>query len=292
MVTAKQAYQTVKKQLEEAGVEDAGFDARWLLEGAANKSPFDTDELAESQWTALQAMARRRASREPLQYILGTWAFLDLELAVGPGVLVPRPETEEVCLFAAGLLAEEPLPTIVDLCSGSGALALGLQTRLPDAMVAAVEMDEAAYGYLLQNIAAFAQGHAEVPVGVRADVLVWHRQVEDETYDLIICNPPYVTGAEYARLAPEVKAEPKIALVPGGAADENDGLVFYRAIARDYRGKLRDGGALVFEIGAAQGGAVRDILAQNGYEDIEVRQDMAGHDRIAWGRRPLPPHVD
>ncbi len=279
-MTAREAYVHVCGLLQDAGVPDAAFDADALIAHVAGASRFILDDLTASQTADLLALAARRARREPLQYILGSWSFLDLELAVGPGVLVPRPETEEVCLAAAGLLEGQEAPAILDLCSGSGALALGLQSRLPKAQVTAVEQSPEAFAYLLRNIEAFAQRRPRAPRAVLADAFAYHGQLPRQSLDLLVCNPPYVTAEEYGQLAPEVLAEPRVALV---AAQE--GLAFYRAISANYRLALRPGGWLVFEIGAGQGAAVCGILAQDGYGDIGLRQDMAGHNRIVLAKK-------
>lgn len=273
---AQDAYLQIRDMLRQAGVEDAGFDASALFAHVVGRPRFFVDEVDGAQWQALLALAQRRAKREPLQYILGRWPFLDLELAVGPGVLAPRPETEEVCLAAAELVRATGLehPNILDLCSGTGALALGLQSLLPGASVTAVELHPDAFGYLLQNTA-----DTEVRA-VRADALTYYKELPPESLDLLVSNPPYVTEAEYGTLAPEVHAEPRSALVAG-----EEGLAFYRAFARDYRAAVRPGGHLVFEIGAGQGRALQRILEENGWHAIAIRQDTAGHDRMAIGKR-------
>lgn len=280
---AQDAYLTVRDMLRKAGVEDAGFDADALFAHVAGVSRLFTDEIDEAKWQELLALAQRRAKREPLQYILGSWPFLDLELAVGPGVLAPRPETEEVCLAAAQLLRDAGLeqPDILDLCSGTGALALGLQSLLPAARVTAVELHGQAFRYLAQNVATMMAEGGNVPLAVEADALAYYKELLPESLDLLVANPPYVTEAEYAGLAPEVHAEPRTALVA-----QQEGLAFYRAFARDYRKALRPGGRLVFEIGAGQGDALRAILAENGWDSIEIRRDLAGHDRIALAQSP------
>ncbi|MDL2218757.1 peptide chain release factor N(5)-glutamine methyltransferase [Ruminococcaceae bacterium OttesenSCG-928-O06] len=308
----REAYNSVKALLGEAGVENAGFEAQVLLQHFAGASRFAQGSLAPDAWQRVWQAAQKRAARAPLQYIVGAWPFLGLEIMVGPGVLVPRSETEEVCLYAAALCGGAPRNSgqpdepqgacvqqnaapkgpaagqglaILDLCAGSGALALGLQSLLPAARVAAVELHEDAFAWLGKNIAAFAAANpgAGAPRAVQADALTYYKELAARSLDLLISNPPYVTPAEYARLAPELYHEPKEALVPPAG---EDGLLFYRGIARDYMGKLKPGGYLVFEIGAAQGPAVRDILVQNGYGDVEIHKDLAGLDRIAVGRAP------
>lgn len=287
MVSAEQPvptallYRELRAQLNEAGVEDAGFETETLFRHVTGHSRFERDTVPPRQAQALRALARQRTERVPLQYLLGRWPFLGLELEVGPGVLVPRPETEQVCLAAVERLSGMSAPVVVDLCAGTGALALGLQWRLPQAVVTAVELDTAAMPYLLRNIEAFAAAHPRAPHPVQADVFTYHGRLAPALLDLIVSNPPYVSEAEYATLAPELFHEPRQALVPGA-----DALAFYRAIAVNYAAALKPGGHLVFEIGATQGSAVTDILRESGYLGVEIRPDYAGHPRIALAHKP------
>ncbi len=281
-VASREAYARLRQMLEEAGVEDAGFDAEQLFRHVAGAPRQLAEGLSAEAWRRLQALAARRAQREPLQYILGRWPFLDLELEVGPGVLIPRPETEEVCLAAAGLVEALPAPAVLDLCAGSGALGLGLQSRVPAARVSLVENSPEALVWLRRNAEAFAAARPGLPAPkvLAANALAYHEELSGECLDLILCNPPYVSEAEYAGLAPELYAEPKAALVA-----PEEGLFFYRVITEKYRDKLRPGGWLVFEIGAGQGEAVMGFFAKNGYECVELRRDMAGLQRMVFGRR-------
>lgn len=279
---SQQMHLAVKDLLTEAGVEDAARETDLLFRHVCGASRLEREMLTEAECDQLRELARRRAKREPLQYILGSWAFLDLEILVGPGVLIPRPETEEVCLAAAEAVKGKNDPAVLDLCAGSGALGLGLQSMLPAAKVRCVEMDEAAFPWLEKNIRAFKKGHKRAPEAVRADVLAWHETLRDASVDLIVANPPYVTEAEYEEVAPEIRYEPRQALV---AAEE--GLAFYRAIARDYRRVLRPGGYIVFEIGASQGPAVARILAGERWAGAGLRKDMSGRNRIAVAMRGM-----
>jgi len=275
------AYRRCRNQLRQAGIAEAAFEAETLISHVTGRSRFEPGTLTAEQKLVLDALIIKRLNREPLQYLLGSWPFMDLELAVGPGVLIPRPETEQVCLAALKCLAGNPQPTVLELCAGTGAMALAIQSRLPQATVTAVELDAAAFGWLERNIQAFAQNHATAPMSVQADVLEYHHALPVAALDLIVCNPPYVAEAEYAGLEPELYFEPRRALIaPEG------GLFFYRRIARDYLKALKPGGWLVFELGAGQAPAVGELLAQNGYTAIETRPDYAGHDRIALAQRP------
>ena len=280
MVKAGEALSALRNSLTAVGIPDAGFEVDLLVRHVTGKNRFMLEELKESEWEQLRGLVERRVQRQPLQYLLGTWPFLDLKLAVGPGVLIPRPETEEVCLAACALLEGKRAPQALDLCAGSGALALGIAKQLPQAQVTAVEWDKDAFVYLEKNIAAFSGEYGNPPTAVKADALTYYEELPNESLDLIVSNPPYVTEDEYASLAPELYHEPKQALV----ALEN-GLLFYRVIAQKYYPLLKPGGFLVFEIGAGQGERVNDILEKNMYCDIRIRQDMCGNSRIAVGMR-------
>ena len=279
-MTGREAYNRIKQQLTKAGIEDAGFEADILLRHVTGKGRLELETVSARAWQQLEGLAQKRVTRCPLQYLLGSWPFLGLEVLVGPGVLIPRPETEEVCLAALETLKGKDDPTVLDLCSGTGALALGIQSGVPTADVKAVEWDDSAFRWLKKNIEACAVDNARRPLGIQADALVYHEKCAAESLDLVISNPPYVTAAEYGTLGPELAFEPRQALV----AEEN-GLLFYRVIAEKYRRALKPGGWLVFEIGAEQGAAVGDILERNDYRNVAVRLDMAGHNRIAMGQK-------
>ncbi len=222
---------------------------------------------------------RRRAKGEPLQYLLGRWEFYSLPFSVGPGVLIPRPETELAVDTALALLKDNSEPVIADLCSGSGCIAIALAKNLPGSLVYAVEKSSQAIEYLYRNR---ALNQADTVRLVWGDLLCPSACLpRGERFDLIISNPPYIPTSQLPGLQPEVRREPSMALDGGG-----DGLDFYRVIPPLYFGWLRRGGALVLEIGYDQGQAVTRLLQQNGYRDITLLQDLAGQDRVVWGRRP------
>ncbi len=272
-------YSEMKALLQKAGVEDAGFEAEILIRHITKKGRFDEYDITCDEVQNIKCLLDRRVNREPLQYILGTQPFLDLELSVGEGVLVPRFDTEEVCLAAADTIKHKKYPVVLDLCSGSGALALGVQSLCKTADVTAIEKSEDAFFYLEKNVSAFKE--EKKPSAVKGDVFTFHEQVMGNSVDLIVCNPPYVTEEEYSTLQPEVLAEPKLALVA-----QDDGLCFYKAIARDYFKVLVHGGWMVFEIGSKQGKALSEILQNNGYTSVKIKKDMSENDRIAIGQKP------
>lgn len=294
------AQRLIAAALGAAGCPDAAYDARLLVREAIGADP----RLAEAPLTALGAarlarLCAARCRRQPLQYLLGRWPFLDFTLAVGPGVLIPRADTETVCEAAAECLlarsqTQGPAPRALDLCAGSGALALGLRRLVPGARVAALEKSPEALCYLRKNAAealrglvpgpaAPQQGEAAVEV-IEGDVFCYHKQLPPASLDLILSNPPYLTDAEMAARQPELLWEPALAL-SGGA----DGLAFYRHIAAAYRAALRPGGALVLEVGAAQAGAVTALLARHGWQSIETRRDLSGNPRAVIARAPKEP---
>lgn len=280
-MTIRQFQRTLEQDLAALGAESPRFDAAQLLRWLSGQDQAwliaHTGDACLEDWQVRSVDALHRLeSGEPLQYLLGEWEFYGLPLAVGPGVLIPRADTEtivETCLLA---LAPVPDPAIWDLCSGSGAIALALASRRPDARILAAELSEEALPYLRQNIAALAPDQV---TAVQTDVLT---QLPDGLCDLIVSNPPYITGADMQTLSPQVRREPELALYGG-----EDGLRFYRQLTHSCYDHLRPGGWLIFEIGYDQGESVPALLRQRGFDQVFCRNDLAGVPRCAGGRRPL-----
>lgn len=245
------------EQLRLGGVEDWRFEAGQL-------------EAAFSNGSALSDAVRRRLGGEPLQYILGTWDFYDLTLRVGPGVLIPRPDTETVCDLALEEMKHQKQPVVADLCAGSGCIGAVLLKHHYTAQVYSVENSPAALPYLKDNLA---------PYGARATV-VEGDVLRPDSLPLppltgIVCNPPYLTQAEYASVQRELYYEPKSALVA-----PEEGLLYYRAVAEGYKGLLEKDGFLIFEIGYRQSGAVRAILEGAGYSEVKCFKDYGNNWRV------------
>ena len=281
----REALRAVRAALETAGVPDAAFDARELYRLAVGCDPrLDNTPLDPENAAALSALTARRAAREPLQYILGQWDFLDFTLEVGPGVLCPRADTEVVCEAAVELLqkAGDPAPVVLDLCAGTGCLGLGIKRFVPGARVTCWEKSPEALPYMRRNAQKALNG-AEVAVR-EGDVLTGWRDVPADSVDLIVSNPPYLTGAEMHELMPETAREPAMAL-DGGA----DGLAFYRCLTGPWKNVLRPGGWLVLEIGYEQRQAVLDLGKQNGWVNGSCRQDYGGNDRAILLQKPGNP---
>ena len=278
----REALREVEARLTAAGCPDADFDAGELFRLVTGQDVRLADRpLTAEQAAKLEALTARRATREPLQYLCGSWPFLDFELAVGPGVLCPRADTEVVAEAAAQMLAGVQAPKVLDLCAGTGCLGLGVKRFCPEADVTCVEKSPEAFRYLKKNAAsALKQGTARA---VEGDLFTYWQGLPEGELDLIVSNPPYLTAAEMQQLQPEVAREPAMALEAG-----EDGLVFYRALAEHYQNALRPGGALALEIGWQQREAVTALLAANGWVDIVCRKDYGGNDRCILARRSYP----
>lgn len=271
MSTAREILKKTEQTLAAAGIEDPEFEAGVLLEDIGGQAPAAVQlcpetELSEERAAAVAKAAKRRSGGYPLQYIIGSWDFYGRRFACGEGVLIPRAETELLCECVIKYFAKRPAPRIVDLCSGTGCIAITLAKEIPGAKVTAVELYDGAMKYLEQNNATFGgcvsavQGDALVPFG---------------EFDCVVSNPPYVAAKEMPTLQREVLAEPETALLGG-----EDGLDFYRAIAKNWYKHIAPGGFIAFEIGETQGRAVENLLKENGYYGVSVWEDYAGLDRI------------
>ncbi len=282
-MTYRELYLQAKRDLAAAGVDSPGSDAAALAErffgldrgGLALCGKASPDPGREAAF--LQGV-KERAGRRPLQYILGSWEFMGLSLQVGEGVLSPREDTAVLveALAAALKKAPEKAPKGLDLCAGTGAVALGLCSLLPEAEVACAELSTQAFAYLEQNAAAYPQYRLKL---LRRDVLLPPGEAfPPASLDFIASNPPYVRSGEIPSLQPEVRKEPALALDGG-----RDGLAFYRAIAGLWAPLLKPGGVLAVEIGEDQAREVRAIFAAHGLERLEVHKDWAGLDRVVLG---------
>ena len=235
--------------------------------------------VAAEDSVAIIEVIERRASREPLQHITGRAAFRSLELAVGPGVFVPRPETEFVTQLAIDALFAVPggAPTAIDLGTGSGAIAIALATEVPHAQVVAVENSPRAFIWARQNA---RESGAENLRLVFADLGEAVPEL-DGTLDVVVSNPPYIPLGAIPR-DPEVRLhDPEVALY-GGA----DGLDVVRVISRRARQLLRPGGTLVLEHGELQGAELRALLEADGWRAVDTHRDLLGRDRATTALRP------
>ncbi len=234
---------------------------------------------------ALEAAVARREAREPLQHITGTAPFRTLTLEVGPGVFVPRPETEVVAGIAidaaAAVAATGRVPEIADLCAGSGAIGLAVAAEVPRARVTMIELDADAFGYLERNLAASPPAVRERARAMRGDARTALAD-RDGTLDVVVSNPPYVPPGATPREPEVAEHDPAVALYGLGA----DGLEVPRGIAAAAARLLRAGGLFVIEHGEEQGPEVRAFLADGGaWRDIETRPDLTDRPRCSVARR-------
>jgi len=276
--TIFEAYNGCKKRLMAAGIEDYVFEAKQIIKfvtGFSNAEILSnyTKALSLYQENNIERIIKQRLIHYPLQYILGKWDFYGRSFYVGPGVLCPRADTETVIEVCGEMLKGRENPEILDLCTGTGCIAITLAKENPTAKVIAAEKYDTAMRYAEKNI---ALNKADNVTAVLGDV--FEGVAANGKYDLIVSNPPYVSASEMENLQPEVAFEPDTALYGG-----EDGLLFYRAIVEKYKNSLKPRGALVFEIGAAQGQAVAEIMQNAGFNDVQIKKDLAENDRVVFG---------
>lgn len=276
----KDEIKNCRLKLLSGGIENAAFEAACIAEHVtgfdrAKQIVHAQDELSEAQRAEFNSVTEKRLKHYPLQYLLKSWSFMGIELTVGEGVLIPRDDTEVCAGLCLEFLKDKIHAMAIDLCSGSGAIALALES-FAKAEVTAVELSEEAYKFLLKNI----KLNKSKVYPVLGDVLKCYRDFDDGYFDLIVSNPPYIPSGELESLQAEVQFEPKTALDGGG-----DGMDFYRDITRLWSGKLKAGGALVFELGENQFDAVSAIMKANGFENIRASLDFGGTQRAIIGTK-------
>lgn len=270
----------LKSLLSRAGADNPDGDAREILCAVLDCAPAalilkDQEEVPDALYEKAAAMARRRASGEPIQYVLGSWSFMGREYKVGEGVLIPRDDTEVVVVETLKLMQNVPEPKIVDLCSGSGIIAITLYKELQNADVYAVEKSEQAFRYLQENI---KRNQAKVKA-ILSDLTDCADDFADGSLDMIVSNPPYIPSPELPGLQKEVQNEPRLALDGG-----DDGCDFYRTILSLWSRKLKKGGRIAFEIGEDQYETVAGLLRQYGFSDIKGHPDIQGITRAVTAK--------
>ncbi len=270
-------------RLQDAQIEDARRNAEWIVEDvlgltkAALYGHADVSVTGRERDRA-EALVLRRLHREPIQYVLGQAEFMGLNLHVGPSVLIPRPETEEVVEEALRKMEDLKNPWVIDVGTGSGAIALAIKHKRPDAEVFACDVSEAALVVAAQNA-----DRLKLDISfIHADALdPAFAQDVSPVFDLVVSNPPYVPDGERETLQPEVGAyEPSMALfVPN-----DDPLRFYRAFAGHAPFLIKPGGWCVVETHADYGEEVRRLFAGSELLDVELKSDLAGRPRVVSAR--------
>ncbi len=272
MVSRLELYRNCVQSLKENGIDDAEFDTMCIFQEVfGEKNPlFKPNEgVNSSHIYKIYDDIEFRCKGKPLQYVLGEWDFWKYTFRVGEGVLIPRPETETLIENILDICVKNNLksPKILDLCSGSGCIAITLEKEIPQSVVYAVEKFDTAFKYLEENI---MLNSSEVKA-VKADVLVPETAEKFMDFDIIVSNPPYLTAEEMQDLQKEVQAEPKSALFGG-----TDGLDFYRSITSIWKDSLKTGGYICYEFGMNQHNAVADILKAHNFININFTEDTGG----------------
>lgn len=272
-MTWKTLLEQGENHLRAAGIADAGLDAWYLMEYVSGMDRagyfLNQEETASSEKIQCYLeLIKKRGGHIPLQHLTGSQEFMGLEFLVGPEVLIPRQDTE--------LLVENLLPIItgkkvLDLCTGSGCIGISLAKLGNPERVDAVDLSEKALLVAQENARRF-----QVDVHfLKSDMF----QNITETYDVIVSNPPYITSSVINTLMPEVKEhEPRMALDGG-----EDGLSFYRLIARESKQYLASNGMLWLEIGYDQGESVSGLLEKDGFYDVKCLKDLCGLERVVCG---------
>lgn len=274
-MTINELYRQGMGMLEEAGRDNAGFDARCLIEFLLGISTTEymlvrSDKADTKMFTEYMSLIRRRATGEPLQYIIGKWEFMDYEFFVGEGVLIPRPETELLVDFAVDYLKDKENPIVLDLCSGSGCIAISVAAKLRNARVYAVEKYDKAFSYLEKNI---AHNGVKNVSAVKGDILDGSL-LNDIKPDLILSNPPYIRSDEVPYLQQEVRREPSTALDGG-----RDGYDFYRVLASDWLQRLQKGGAMAVECAEDQADEISQMFFLS-RSKVNIINDLSGFPRV------------
>ena len=292
-------------RLTEAGIGEAKREAAILLEEACNVNrntlySHPEREVGVEEYSIYVNHIKERCKRVPIQHILGKQNFMGMEFYVNKSVLVPRPDTEFVVECILEHLHDGM--KILDLCTGSGCIALSLLRYSNHCSALATDLSEEALAVAYRNAEVLLkrdpeQGRdyetrirkTEVAEPLGEDELqllcsdLWDKIGPDLTFDRIVSNPPYIATAVIEDLEPEVKDyDPRMALDGG-----EDGLSFYRRIVKEAQAHLTGGGEICFEIGFDQAGAVRKLLEEENFKDITVRKDYAGQDRMVCGRKGI-----
>lgn len=272
--------------LAQAGVDTPRLDAQlllaWTLKARREDLARDPERvLSDRERVIFQQAVSLRTERRPLPYITGEAWFYGRPFKINRAVLIPRPETECLAQAAGEKCRNEPTPRLADIGTGSGCLAVTLALEHPGARVWATDLSADALKMARKNVARYGLGDR---------VTLWHGDLFGQTppglrFEVIVSNPPYVSEAELPSLQPEVRDyEPRLALSGDGGAAGADGTALHRRLLAEAPAHLTPGGWLLMEVGQGQAEAVAQAARDLGYEDVAIRQDMAGIGRVVLGR--------
>jgi len=285
-VTLKEACSYGQKMLEQAEITEAALDAWYLLEfvTGVNRSHYlawPEEQLSVVQEERYKCLLEKRAKRIPLQHITGEQEFMGLPFCVNEHVLIPRQDTET--LVEEVLKYLKPGMKFLDMCTGSGCILLSLMHFCPDAAGVGVDVSPEALQVAAQNRDRLQADWDNSGMGTMPKIQLMESDLFEKiegNFDIIVSNPPYIKSSEIQTLMDEVRLYDPMLALDGHA----DGLYFYREITKDSIAHLKHGGMLFYEIGYDQGAEVSQILAENGFVEIEVIKDLSGLDRVVKGR--------
>ncbi len=281
--TYSELYIDIRRRLREAGVEAYNLEARLIVAHAANKPPakllqdlslYTSDKVVN----LAESFLRRRLAGEPVAYITGGWEFYGLPMEITPDVLIPRDDTAVLVETALSILrGRKNDARVLDLCTGSGCVGCAIAHELPASRVVLIDNSPAALAVARRNV---ALGRMEDRVlCVESDVRE-APPIRLGSFDMIVCNPPYIRTDEIPTLDASVKDYEPIPALDGGA----DGLDFYRAVLARWKDLLRTASHLAFEVGENQADDVVKLMRLSGFKGVEKRLDTAGIERVVFGR--------
>jgi release factor glutamine methyltransferase len=279
---AQDKLKEIYRKLGNCGIDAAEKEAELLLSEGIKMSRINiyknNPELNNTQMQCLDKMINRRCNREPLQYIIGNIDFMGLHLEVGEGVLIPRPETELMAEHAIKLLEARNTKQklVLDLCTGSGCMALAIAVKFQDALVYGVDISEKAIRYARINA---ERNNTENAFFYCGDLLSTVKKTK--SFDLIISNPPYIKSDDIKDLQPEIRDWEPLSALDGG----RDGLVYYREIVPAARQILNDSGILMLELGDGYAQSLKEMFENSGYSSIEILKDYSGKERIVLSEK-------
>lgn len=277
-MTVYNAYLDCKNTLISANIEGADFEALCLINKVTGLDRIGLishkeDEISTENLELLNSYVNRRLNHEPLQYILESWSFCGFDFTVGKGVLIPRDDTEVAVGLCLDFLKNRESKNAIDLCAGSGAITVALE-KLGNANMTSVELKDDAFYFLKKNI--FSNNCSATPY--KGDIFTCYKDFDDNCFDLIVSNPPYIKSDDISTLQEEVLFEPSTALDGG-----KSGYDFYEAIIEHWSSKLKHGGALVFELGEDQADYVTYLMNVKGFQNIRTELDFGGIQRAIIG---------
>lgn len=279
-MTLNELYLKGKEILKNANITDYTFDTLCLIEHCFKLkrhelSKFRNIEVPCEKENEFFFFINERKNNRPLQYILGYWYFMGRKFRVQEGILIPRDDTEVLVNIAANLLRNKKKTRVLDLCSGTGIIAITLAKILDESKIFAADLSDIALEVLKENIVLNKADNVEVK---KIDVLDANSFKEFASIDLIVSNPPYIPSGDIKTLQKELQFEPRLALDGG-----TDGLDFYRTITKNFKKSLVPGGKICFEVGINQAEMVKCILESDGFSDVSVAKDINKIDRVVWG---------